>query len=503
MRDPNPDCPRRADDARMHLYFDRSGPQRKLRWYVRLSRKGRRIGIAEQYGTPEFDAAFEAAVKALGGTVQMRRLEFERHDGQPERRYLHADVSHRGQLRYYVQLRDKLPKIRIRGEYGSEAFNREVEKAIVEQISLYGNETDYVRAQKQRSAPRKIITTPPVEGTLRWYWVLYKASDHWLGCEQLGLRGFSESTRTQRTGLIESLLEENGEKPFSLLTRDVVRTEMKLRTPTQAGNLLSALRAMIRWMIDAGHLKEEDDPTVGLKSGKSRASRESGGWVPWTDEDMAKFRQRWPLGTMARLMFDILHYTFLRVGDAAQFGPKHLQPMVRQTVVQIATEKSQGRTTVTVPVHPDFAASLRAARAAGILGEETFTGKIVKGKTLPIGKKSWAKKFKTYAILAGVNQPKKNCHGVRKARAEVAAYAECTEAQMMAMFGWTDPKMPAHYIAKARREKLGITGMQRIVAYDQSTGSDLLSLTNGLGTGMENKVVTIPPNRSNFLKKAE
>jgi hypothetical protein len=44
---------------------------------------------------------------------------------------------------------------------------------------------------------------------------------------------------------------------------------------------------------------------------------------------------------------------------------------------------------------------------------------------------------------------------VRKARAEVAAYANCTESQMMAMFGWTDPKMLAHYIAQANREKLG------------------------------------------------
>jgi hypothetical protein len=62
-------------------------------------------------------------------------------------------------------------------------------------------------------------------------------------------------------------------------------------------------------------------------------------------------------------------------------------------------------------------------------------------------------KFKKYAVLAGVNEPKKSCHGVRKARAEVAAYADCTESQMMAMFGWTDPKMPAHYIAQANREK--------------------------------------------------
>jgi hypothetical protein len=39
--------------------------------------------------------------------------------------------------------------------------------------------------------------------------------------------------------------------------------------------------------------------------------------------------------------------------------------------------------------------------------------------------------------------------------------ADCTESQMMAMFGWTDPKMPAHYIAKANREKLGMSGHER------------------------------------------
>ena len=64
---------------------------------------------------------------------------------------------------------------------------------------------------------------------------------------------------------------------------------------------------------------------------------------------------------------------------------------------------------------------------------------------------SGANKFKKYAVLADINEPKKSCHSVRKTRAEAAAYAECTEAHMMAMFGWTDAKMPAHYIAKAKR----------------------------------------------------
>ncbi len=169
--------------------------------------------------------------------------------------------------------------------------------------------------------------------------------------------------------------------------------------------------------------------------------------------------------------------------------------------VQIATEKSRGNTTVTVPVHPEFAESLRAARAAGIIGAEVFTGKMVKGRVLPMKKKAWAAKFKKYAVLAGVNEPKKSCHGVRKARAEVAAYADCTESQMMAMFGWTDPKMPAHYIAQANREKLGMTGMDKIVAFDQSQSLDEftpLSDANSSGTSSANKVVTF---RSNFRGK--
>ncbi|MGJ4942506.1 hypothetical protein ACQR1W_18165 [Bradyrhizobium sp. HKCCYLS1011] len=276
---------------------------------------------------------------------------------------------------------------------------------------------------------------------------------------------------------------------------------MKARTPSQAGNLLSALRGMIRWMTDEGHLHEDDDPTIGIRSGKAKASRESGGFLPWTEEDMARYRAKWPLGTEALLMFDILHYTFLRLGDAHRFGPQHLRQIVRKMAVQIATEKSRGNTMVTVPVHPDFAENLRAARAHRIIGAEVFTGKTVGSRILPMNKKAWAMKFKKFAVLAGVNEPKKSCHGVRKARAEVAAYADCTESQMMAMCGWTDPKMPAHYIAQANREKLGISGMDKVVAFDQSQSlDDFLAMPheNKPGTSRQNRVVTF---RSNFRKK--
>jgi integrase len=466
--------PRAPEDRRMYIYHEYS-KQGALYWYVKVARKGRRINISEEYGTPAFNAAYEAAVAALGGVLRMRRIKADVLPEQPERRYVYADVSQRGQLRYYVQLRKGLPKIRIRDASGSREFNEAVDAAIARQIAAYGVEGDYFKSQKQRNEARPPLPTcAPVPGTLRWYWKLYKNSDHWLGDLTVGHKGLSDGTRVQRTGLIESLLVENGEKPFAVLSRKVIKAEMKARTPVQAGNLLSALRGMIRWMIDEDHLDEDDDPTIGLKSGKARASRESGGWIPWSDEDMAAYRTRWPLGTEARLMLDILAFTMLRVGDASRFGPPHLKKIIKEMAFQIATEKSQGRTTVTVPIHPELAESLRAARAAGIIGEQVFVGKRTgNGPVQPMTKKSWANKFKKYAVLAGINEPKKSCHGVRKTRAEAAAYAECTEAQMMAMFGWTDPKMPAHYIAKAKRDKLGLSGMEKLVSFDSSQNQNI------------------------------
>jgi hypothetical protein len=162
--------------------------------------------------------------------------------------------------------------------------------------------------------------------------------------------------------------------------------------------------------------------------------------------------------------------------------------------VQIATEKSQGRTIVTVPVHPELAISLAKAREAGMLGTETFTGKLVKGAIVPMRKKAWAAKFKKYARLAGVNEAKKNCHGVRKARAEDTAYAGATESQMMSMFGWQDEKMPAVYIAKANRERLGFDGMDELTAFDQTQNVVDLAMPPD-----QNRIVTFESNRRKKL----
>jgi hypothetical protein len=97
----------------------------------------------------------------------------------------------------------------------------EVDAAIAAQIALHGADSDYVKAQKQRNPARPALpTTPPKPGTLRWYWTHYKGSDHWLGDLSFGHAGLAGSTRLSRTGLIESLLPENGENAQSNQGRD-------------------------------------------------------------------------------------------------------------------------------------------------------------------------------------------------------------------------------------------------------------------------------------------
>ncbi len=63
--------------------------------------------------------------------------------------------------------------------------------------------------------------------------------------------------------------------------------------------------------------------------------------------------------------------------------------------------------------------------------------------------------------------------------------------------------MPAYYIAQASREKLGMTGMDKIIAFDQSQSLDDFMPrpeANRVRTSGGNEVVTFP---GNFGKKAK
>ena len=98
------------------------------------------------------------------------------------------------------------------------------------------------------------------------------------------------------------------------------------------------------------------DPTSGIKD---PIRPKSDGFPRWSEEDVAAYEARWPIGTRERVSLDVILYTGLRRGDSVRFGRQH----VRDGIGRIKTEKTG--TEVTLPILPILARILwPQARAA-------------------------------------------------------------------------------------------------------------------------------------------
>jgi enterobacteria phage integrase len=67
------------------------------------------------------------------------------------------------------------------------------------------------------------------------------------------------------------------------------------------------LRVLIRHGIDIGWLSY--DPSLGIKRPKIREIRS------WTDDEIQRFEQHWPIGTKERIAFALMLYTGQRRSD--------------------------------------------------------------------------------------------------------------------------------------------------------------------------------------------
>ena len=149
---------------------------------------------------------------------------------------------------------------------------------------------------------------------------------------------------------------------------------------------------------------------------RAPARRRDAGIRPWTEEDVAAYEKRWPIGTRQRVWLDVLLYTGLRRGDAVRPGRQH----VRDGIATIKTEKTG--TIVTIPILPVLAETL----AAGPCGDLSF---IAGSRGQPMAKQSFSNEFAIACRAAGVPG---SAHGVRKIAATRAANAGATVAELEA-----------------------------------------------------------------------
>src|SRR5262249_35890276 len=180
------------------------------------------------------------------------------------------------------------------------------------------------------------------------------------------------------------------------------------------------------------------EPTAGVKNPKRK---KGAGFPAWTEQDVSKYEKRWPIGTRQRVWLDVLLYSGLRPGDVVRYG----RPHVRNGVGRIKVEEAKKLITVTLPILPVLQRTLDARPT----GDLTFI--VGEGGTPPT-KESCGNMCSEAARAAGVE---KSAHGVRKIAATRAAMNGATTSQLMALFGWLDPKMAALYTESADRDRQG------------------------------------------------
>ena len=97
-----------------------------------------------------------------------------------------------------------------------------------------------------------------------------------------------------------------GNKPFVQITTPViiVAVERRKDTPAQARHFLDTLRGLFRWAVKAKIA--ETDPTAGIENPQKKKST---GFPVWSEDDVAAYERRWPIGTRERVWLDVLLYT--------------------------------------------------------------------------------------------------------------------------------------------------------------------------------------------------
>lgn len=340
---------------------------------------------------------------------------------RPRPPHLHRQVTRHGKTVWYIRI-GKGRRIRIKAAFGTAEFDAEYHAAITIRL-------------------RPSFKGGASAGTLAWLIERYRETPAWLD--------LSLATRQQREAILAHVIKSAGHELYAQITRSTIIAGRDRRhaTPAQSRHFLETMRGLFRWATDVQFVKA--NPTAGIAD---PARPKKSGIPVWSEEEVAAYEQRWPIGTRQRVWLDVLLYTGLRRGDAVRLGRQH----VRHGVATIKTEKTDIE--VTLPILPVLAETLRA----GPCGDLTF---IVGAGGHPLDKRSFGNQFRKACRAAGVNR---SAHGLRKVAATRAANAGATVAELEAIFGWTGGRMASLYTRAADRRQLAHRAMHKL-ANDERT----------------------------------
>ena len=229
---------------------------------------------------------------------------------RPRPANLQREITRHGRQVWYLRV-GKGKRVRIPGEYGSPEFMANYDEAI-----------------SGRRGP--VRPSGPTEGSFGWALGLYRRSQAWAV--------LSIATRRQREAIFRQIEKTHGTSRFLAWKPGDIAAGRDKRAdrPNAARHFVQALRGLFEWALEARLARV--DPTAGVKLVRPKTE----GFAVWTNDDVATFRRRWPLGTRERVAFEVLLATGLRRGDVVRIGRPHL----RDGVIRINTQKTGERVAI-------------------------------------------------------------------------------------------------------------------------------------------------------------
>jgi integrase len=377
----------------------------------------------------------------------MMKVRLRDKSGSRLYRYLIEDVDRHGNVRIYFRRKGQ-PKIRLSEMPGTNTFDEEYQRA-------------FRGVVKPPSASQH---TPAIPGTMRWLCAQYYASAKF--------QSLAESTRKVRRGILEEICQRAGNFRYAMMeTPHVAKLrDEKAAFPDAANNRVKVLRQLFAWASSPEYGYTKGNPARDVTK---LPSTNPDGIRAWSEADAASYEARHPIGTKARLAFDLLLYTGVRRSDVVRLGPQ----LERGGKLLFSETKGGSRIVKTheLPILPPLRQSIDATKkhVGHLVYLMTQWGK-------PHSAKGFGNWFKDRCREAGLEDL--SAHGLRKLAAQRCAEAGATEHQLMALFGWTNPQQAAVYTKKANRAKLEAEAARLLQAQSSNINVPLFPAVASGGT---------------------
>jgi integrase len=354
-------------------------------------------------------------------------------------RYVQELTDRHGHKRLYYR-RKGFPRATLRGPIGSADFIG-----------------DYAAASGQSTAPPS-GRSHPSEGTWRWLCCSYFASTDY--------KALDDRTQRVRKRALELTWDEPAPNnasvryadcPLSRLEPPLVRVlrDRKADVPESANMRLKAIRAVFAWACEAGVATANPAREVRFLKPKKQ-----GGFHAWNDAEIAKFEERHPVGTKARLALALLLYTGQRRSDIVVFGRQH----VAAGWLQFVQHKNRNRSPVKLhlPILPELQSIIDRSPTGDLNFLVTEFGR-------PFTHGRFGNWFGDRCREAGLVDC--SAHGLRKASARRLAEWGATTEQIKAWCGWRTAKEADRYLREVNQRKLA-GSVAKLVAKSK-TGTEL------------------------------